>query len=85
MEHHEVEISGPDGKKIKGVDIPIVNSQEKMSEYTLDDGTTLRAKLVVTGIVRLKNQWDNDGHPVYVIQSHNAVRVVQSHPSLRQR
>lgn len=84
MEHHEVEIKIADGQKIKGLDIPIAEASERFNDYTLDDGTVLRAKLVVSSVVRVKDQWDADGHPVYTIQSHNVVRVVQSHPSLRQ-
>ena len=85
MEYHEVNIPVPNNPPITGLDIPIDNSNEKFNEYTLNDGTILRVKLVVSGVIRAKDQWDAEGHPIYTILSHNVVRVVQSHPSLRQR
>lgn len=83
MDYHQVNIPVPNGPPIKGLDIPIEQSNEKFNEYVLDDGTILRAKLVVSGIIRTEGQWDQEGHPQYTILSHNVVRVVQSHPSLR--
>lgn len=75
----------PNGDMLKGFDIPITKSSEQFNEYTLDDGTVLRAKLVANGIIRAKDQWDKDGNPLYILMSQNVVRVIEVHPSLRLR
>ena len=39
--------------------------------YQLADGTELRMRLIVTDIVMIPGEWDNDGNPVYVAKSQN--------------
>ena len=65
------------------VDFEVV--KEDWNEYKLTDGSTLKIKLVLTGVMRLNNQYDPVGNPVYVISSQNAVRVINVPPSLRHR
>jgi len=70
----------PEGEPI---DFNIV--KEDWNEYRLSDGTVLKVKLILTGVLRLKNQYDPIGNPVYVIASQNAVRVVSVPEELRYR
>lgn len=56
-------------------------SQEHWNVYKLKDGSTLKVKLVVSGIKRLQKH-NTDGSPIYVIQSQNVVRVVDVPKSL---
>jgi hypothetical protein len=56
------------GQAIHGSDVPIVQSDERWSEYKLEDGTTLRVKLAVGSIVRLADQYDPEGNPVYLVK-----------------
>ena len=83
LEYPEVEVTMSDGNKVVAYDIPIDESNEKFNEYTLRDGTKLQAKLVVQSARRMKGQWDQDGNPIYYIQSSNIVRVFQAHPSVK--
>jgi hypothetical protein len=48
---------------------------EFWNEYLVDDGSVLRLKIVMTEVDRLEGEYDDDGQPVYVIKSVNAMRV----------
>ena len=57
--------------------------REEWNEYHPADGSTLKVKLVLTGVIRLKEKFDPAGNPVYAISNQNAVRVVNVPSSLR--
>lgn len=50
--------------------------EEKWNIYKLKDGTTLKVKLVLMGIKRLKKHNPADGTPIYLINAQNVVRTV---------
>lgn len=56
-------------------DLDFTEESEKWNVYTLEDGTTLKVKLVVRGVKRLK-RYNPDGTPIYLINSQNIVRAV---------
>jgi hypothetical protein len=56
-------------------DIDFEEEKEHWNIYKLKDGTTLKIKLIVTGIKRLKKH-NPDGTPIYVVNSQNVVRTV---------
>jgi hypothetical protein len=58
-----------------GMDIDFSEEQESWNTYKLSDGTTMKVKLVLRGVKRLK-QYSPDGNPVYIIQSQNVVRTL---------
>ena len=55
--------------------VPIVETQEKYSEITLQDGTTVRTKMTPLEVCRVEGRWDAEGNPVYVVKSQNLVVV----------
>jgi hypothetical protein len=57
------------------VDLDFKEVEENWNTYTLSDGTTLKVKLVLRGVKRLKN-FEPDGSPIYVINTINVVRAV---------
>jgi hypothetical protein len=59
----------------EGEDVDFEEVEERWNVYRLKDGTTLKVKLVLAGVKRLKKH-NPDGTPVYVIQSQNMVRAV---------
>lgn len=61
------------GMSVNGVPIDIVESIDRFSEVKLADGTTLKTKMVALEVVRLDNQWDAEGNPVYHLKSQNIV------------
>jgi len=55
------------------VDLDFEETEEHWNTYTLSDGTTIKVKLVLRGVKRLK-RYEPDGNPIYVINSINVVR-----------
>ena len=55
-------------------DIDFDEEGEHWNTYKLKDGTTLKVKLVLQGVKRLK-RYNPDGTPLYLIQSQNIVRA----------
>jgi hypothetical protein len=64
------------------VDLDFQEVEENWNTYTLSDGTTLKVKLVLRGVKRLKN-FEPDGSPIYVINTINVVRAVDIPPELK--
>lgn len=76
-------------KDINGNDIPaqvveISTLNEEWNKYTLEDGTNLKVKFVVTEVIKLKDQFDPSGNPVYFIQG-QAVINTNSPAELRKK
>jgi S-adenosylhomocysteine hydrolase len=46
----------------------VVNAKDGWSEYTLEDGSVIRAKAVVLDVKRAVDQFNAEGDPVYVMQ-----------------
>jgi hypothetical protein len=59
----------------EGEDIDFEEKEEHWNVYKLKDGTTLKVKLILVGIRRLKKH-NPDGTPIYMINSQNIVRAV---------
>lgn len=57
------------------IEIDFSEEKEFWNEYKLEDGTTLKVKLVLRGVKRL-SRYEPDGTPVYVINSMNVVRAI---------
>ena len=49
--------------------IDIVSSRDGWSEYTLADGTVLRAKAAVLDVKLAVGQYAPDGDPIYIVQA----------------
>jgi len=43
--------------------------KEGVTEVTLDDGSVLSVKQVVVDVKRVKDQWNQQGEPIYVVQA----------------
>lgn len=56
-------------------DLDFEEIEENWNTYKLSDGTTLKVKLVLRGVKRLK-RYEADGTPIYIINSINVVRAV---------
>ena len=56
-------------------DLDFMEEKEHWNVYKLNDGTTLKVKLVLQGVKRLK-KCDPTGSPIYLIKSTNIVRAV---------
>ena len=63
-------------------EIDFSEEKEFWNTYQLEDGTTLKVKLVLRGVKRL-NKYEPDGAPIYAINSMNVVRAVNVPPELK--
>jgi len=63
------------GEEVEATPIDINQTNEYWNNYLLDDGTVIKMKLVATKIFRLDNRYDNEGNPIYFIQSTNVTSV----------
>jgi hypothetical protein len=57
------------------IDLDFEEVEENWNTYRLGDGTTIKVKLVLRGVKRLK-RYERDGTPIYVINSINVVRAL---------
>ncbi len=63
------------GQNFSGKSIDFSPTSEPFSQYTLDDGTTLKVKTVLLNAVRLDTYTDQ-GEPVYQFQFQQVLAVV---------
>ena len=62
-------------KNEKSKKLNIIDSKEPWSEYTIDDGTIIRVKPVVTKIILLEK--DGNQSPSYTLSIHPIIDVVK--------
>lgn len=55
-------------------DVDFTGEEEHWNIYKLNDGTTLKVKLVLQSVKRLK-KWNIDGSPIYLINATNILRA----------
>ena len=65
-------------------DIDFEEEKENWNTYKLVDGTTLKIKLVLRGVKRLK-KFAPDGNPIYVINAQNVLRMVDVPKELKMK
>jgi len=68
MAERKITMPLPDGKMVEAIDIQVLESTERWSDFTLVDGTKFRAKVTVTEVQRALNEYDPLGQPWYRIQ-----------------
>lgn len=61
-------------KMVDALDVPVSESLERWCEFTLEDGTVIRAKTSLLSAARLKNEYD-DGKPIYVLNLGGTISV----------
>ncbi|MFQ5818000.1 MAG: hypothetical protein ACE5H2_08625 [Terriglobia bacterium] len=62
-------------RTIEADDMEFRTGHEDWNEYLVEDGYTVRIKLVVSSILKT-NERDPQGNPVYIVQSTNIVKVM---------
>ncbi|MEA2476135.1 MAG: hypothetical protein QOC87_334 [Actinomycetota bacterium] len=68
-------LSLPDGREVEATIMPFQSGGEHWTEYLVEDGSVIRMKLVATDILRLDGEYDDQGNPMYIIQSTNVTAV----------
>ena len=66
-----VKVPMPDGsiRDQEGIEVPIKKSTEYWSELELEDGSIIRYKSTISRVLRVEDQYDPEGNPLYVTQS----------------
>ena len=64
----------PDGRKVEATDVDYKTEKEDWSEYTLEDGSILKFKTIVSSVIRTED-YSSTGDPIYIIRSTNISRV----------
>ncbi|MGB7913497.1 MAG: hypothetical protein WCF59_14875 [Desulfobaccales bacterium] len=62
------------GNEVDAIEVDY-ESKEVWSEYKLSDGTVIRLKPVATNIIKVLNEYDDSGKPIYLVQSSNVLGV----------
>ena len=62
-------------RTIEAEDMEFQAGREDWSEYQVEDGFSVRIKLVVSSILKTQER-DPQGNPVYIVQSTNIVKVL---------
>jgi hypothetical protein len=60
------------GQEVFGEEVEFQVEKEPFNVYILEDGTTLKLKIVVSGVVRLE-AFGPDGSPLYQVQATNVL------------
>lgn len=55
--------------------LDINQANEYFNQYFVEDGTVLKMKLVATKVFRIDDRYDQDGNPIYFVQSTNVLSV----------
>jgi len=63
------------GEEVDAVPIDVNQANECWNQYLLEDGTVIKMKLVATRVLRIDNRYDNEGSPLYFVQSTNVMSV----------
>ena len=63
------------GEEVEALPVDINQTNEYWNQYLLDDGTVVKMKLVATKVLRVDSKNDNEGNPLYIIQSTNITSV----------
>lgn len=65
----------------EGEELDFDNPKEQWNTYRLSDGTTLKIKIVLAGVRRLK-KCNPDGTPIYITKSKTITRAIGIKPEL---
>ena len=78
-------ITRPDGSQGDGSEVQIIESTERWSEFTLEDGTILRFKMIIAAFIRSDDEHDAEGNPIYGIKGAPQVHFVNVPDNLRKQ
>jgi len=71
------------GKSVEAEVIDIEEIRDKPIMVRLADGSILRLRMDIAEVVRFKDEWDKEGHPVYNVKTANIVIVSESPDNLK--
>ena len=85
MDEHIIDVQLPDGTMGKSIEVPITESVERFSEFTLADGTIIRVKTTILGASRNMGRFGPDGSPEYNLKVSPMINFVIVPDNLKRR
>src|SRR2546425_10462053 len=70
-------------REVESLNLDFEAKSEPWVTYDLSDGTVLKIRTLVTGIMRLEGEHDPVGNPLYNVSTQVVIRVVNSPKELR--
>jgi hypothetical protein len=70
-------------REVEAANIDFEAKSEPWVTYDLSDGTVLKIRTLVTGVMRLEGEHDPAGNPLYNVSTQVVIRVVSSPKELR--
>lgn len=67
MRGRKVPVTLPSGGQGEGQEVQVAESTERWSDFTLEDGSVIRAKLMLTSAIRVDGEYDQNGNPLYIM------------------
>src|SRR2546430_16905337 len=62
-------------RQVEAEQVDFEAKAEPWSSYELTDGTILKVRVILTGVLRIEGEYDQSGNPIYVGSSQNVVRA----------
>ena len=63
------------GRQVEAIPVEVNQTSERWNEYFLEDGSVLKMKLVLKKVFRVDQEFDEEGNPVYVMQSTHVTSI----------
>jgi hypothetical protein len=76
MAERKVKVPLPTGQVAEGSEVSIDTSTDRFCDVQLEDGTVFRIKPNIISVVRVDNQYDAEGNPLYLIKSNAIINLV---------
>ena len=85
MAERKVPVTLPTGQSGEGMEVQVAESNERWSEFTLEDGAVIRAKMTMASAVRVEGQYDAVGNPLYVVNLAPIMNIVSAPEKYRRK
>jgi hypothetical protein len=72
-------------RTLDGFEVPVDSSNEKWSEFKLEDGTLIRAKVNMVSAIRVDGEYDPAGNPLYALNMAPAIAIIETPEHLRKK
>jgi hypothetical protein len=73
----------PTSPVMEGSEVLVAESTERWTDIRLEDGTEMRLKSTVISAIRMDDQFDPDGNPMYLLKANPAVGIINVPDRLR--
>lgn len=80
MEYRDVKYRGQDAKAVV---VDIAETTGRFSQVRLEDGTVFKLMTSPVEVLRILDQWDDKGNPVYSVSHQTVIAIVRSPDRLK--